>query len=185
MPGEEACYHLYHSGVVDNTGRHCVAIALSQAARAALLAWVPISSRLASARFKGTTVNLTVISVYASTLGADEETKFSFYDDLQASGGRNPAVYMLIVAGDRNAMPGPVGTATWHILDKLAVGTRLANGVHLVNFASANRLVGSSTRFPRPQRPLVTRFSIDGRTRNQIDHMLVRCRFLVRLPSRQ
>ncbi len=31
VPGEEACYHLYHSGVVDNTGRHGVAIALSEA----------------------------------------------------------------------------------------------------------------------------------------------------------
>ncbi len=64
VPGEEACYHLYHSGVVDNTGRHGVAIALSEAAQAALLAWVPISSRLASARLKGTTVNLTVIAAY-------------------------------------------------------------------------------------------------------------------------
>ncbi len=27
MPREEACYHLYHSGVVDNTGRRGVAIA--------------------------------------------------------------------------------------------------------------------------------------------------------------
>ncbi len=52
MPGEEACYHLYHSGVVDNTGRHGVAIALSGAAKAALLAWVPISPHLASARLK-------------------------------------------------------------------------------------------------------------------------------------
>ncbi len=83
VPGEEACYHLYHSGVVDNTGKHGVAIALSEAAQAALLAWVPISSRLASARLKGTTVNLTIIAVYASTLDAAEETKYSFYDDLQ------------------------------------------------------------------------------------------------------
>ncbi len=29
VPGEEACYHLYHSGVVDNTGRHGVTIAHS------------------------------------------------------------------------------------------------------------------------------------------------------------
>ncbi len=36
MSGEEACYHLYQSGVVDNTGRHGVAIALSEAAQAAL-----------------------------------------------------------------------------------------------------------------------------------------------------
>ncbi len=42
--------HLYHSGIVDNTGRHGVIIALSEAAQVALLAWVPISPRLASAR---------------------------------------------------------------------------------------------------------------------------------------
>ncbi len=50
MPGEKACYHLYHSGVIDNTGRYGVAIALSEAGRAALLAWVPIPPRLASVR---------------------------------------------------------------------------------------------------------------------------------------
>ncbi len=49
VPGEEACYHLYHSRVVENTGRHGVEIALSEAALAALLAWGPISPRLASA----------------------------------------------------------------------------------------------------------------------------------------
>ncbi len=31
VPGEEAPYHLYHSGVVDNTGRHGVTICLSDA----------------------------------------------------------------------------------------------------------------------------------------------------------
>ncbi len=60
VPGEEACYYLYHSGVVDNTGRFGVAITLSEAAQAALLACVPISCRLASARLKETTVNLAV-----------------------------------------------------------------------------------------------------------------------------
>ncbi len=49
VPDKEACYHLYHSGVVDNTGRHGVAIALSEAAQTALLTWALISSRLASA----------------------------------------------------------------------------------------------------------------------------------------
>ncbi len=60
VPGEETCYYLYHSGVVDNTGRYGVAISLSEAAQAAHLACVPNSSRLASARLKGTTVSLTV-----------------------------------------------------------------------------------------------------------------------------
>ncbi len=58
---------------------------------AALLAWVPISSRLASGRLKGTTVNLTVVAVYAPTLDAAEEAKDSFYDDLQHAVNRAPA----------------------------------------------------------------------------------------------
>ncbi len=84
---------------------------------------------------------------------------------------------MLIVAGDWNARPGPVDRATRHILGKFAVGTKCAYGDRLVNFASANRLVVASTRFQHPQRHLVTWFSKDGRTRNQINHMLVRSRW--------
>ncbi len=61
VSGEEACYHLYNSGVLDNTGRHGLEIALSEAAQAALLAWGPVYSRLASARLNGTTVNLITI----------------------------------------------------------------------------------------------------------------------------
>ncbi len=52
--------------------------------------------------------------------------KVNFYDDLQDAVGRVPAGDMLIVAGDWIARPGPVDTATWHILDKFAVGTRWA-----------------------------------------------------------
>ncbi len=74
VPGEEACYHLY----LDNTGKCGVAIALSEAVQAALSAWVPITSRLASARLKGTTMYLTVVAVYAPTLDAAEEVKDSF-----------------------------------------------------------------------------------------------------------
>ncbi len=121
-------------------------------------------------------MNLTVKAVYATTLDAAEETKYSCYDDLHDAAGRVPAGNMVIVAGDWNAWPSPVDAAIWHILDKLAVG-RWANGDHLVNFALANRLEGSSTRFQHPQRHLVTRFSNDGRTRNQIDHKLLRCRW--------
>ncbi len=93
-------------------------------------------------------------------------------NDLQDAVDRVPAGDMLIVAGDWNARPD-----TRHILGKFAVGTRCANGDCLVNFASANRLVVSSTRFQHPQRHLVTWSSNDGRTRNQTDHMLVRSRW--------
>ncbi len=95
---------------------------------------MPISSRLASAPLKGTTVNLTVVAVYAPTLDAAEETKDSFYDDLQDAVSRVPRGDMPRVAVDGNARPGPADTATQHILGKFAVGTRCANGDRLVNY---------------------------------------------------
>ncbi len=89
-----------------------MAIALSVATQAALLAWLQISSRLACARLRGTTVNLTFISAYDPTLDAVEETKYSFNDDLQDAVGGVPAGNMLIVVGVWNARPGPVDAAT-------------------------------------------------------------------------
>ncbi len=154
VPGGEVCYHLYHSGLVDISGRHGVAVALSEAAHAALLVVVPNSSRLACARFKGTTVNLTVVAVYDPTLDAAVEVKDSFYDDLQDAVDRVPAVDILIIAGDWNAKPGPADPTTRHILGKISVGTMCANGDCLVNFASAVRLFVSSTRFQHPERLL-------------------------------
>ncbi len=94
-----------------------------------------------------------------------ELRKCEIYNDLLDEVNR-----VLIVAGDWNARPGPVATATRHILRKFAVDTRCANGDSLVNFAFSNRLMVSSARFQHPQRHLVEN---DGRSRNQIDHMLV------------
>ncbi len=83
--------------------------------------WVPISTRLASAQLKGTTVNLNFVADYAPTLGAAEEAKDSFYGDLQDAVDRVSAGDMLIVAGDWNARPGPVDGPTRYILGKFAL----------------------------------------------------------------
>ncbi len=59
-------------GSVYHSGRRNVAIALSEATQPALLAWVPFSPRTASACLKGAIANLTVITVYALALNAEE-----------------------------------------------------------------------------------------------------------------
>ncbi len=92
-------------------------------------------------------MNLIILEVYAQAFDAAEETKDSFNDVLQGGVGRISTGDMLIVTGDSNAKPGPVATATRHILGKFGVGTMSANGDHLVTFASTNRLVVSSTCF--------------------------------------
>ncbi len=72
---EEAWYHLYRSGVVDNNGSHVVPIALSKATQTAHLVWETISPRLAHARLKGINLNITAVLIHAPTLDAEEEAK--------------------------------------------------------------------------------------------------------------
>ncbi len=176
VPGEETCHHLYHSSIVGSNGRHGVAITFSEAMQAALLDWVSISPRFASAHLKGATVNVSVVAVNAQTLNAVEEAKDYFYGDLQDAIDSAPSRGMPIVVGSWNTRPGLADMAARHILGKFAQGTRCPHGYHLMNFPSVNRLVVSSTHFQHrfSQRHLVTWFSNDGRTRKQIDHMLVR-----------
>ncbi len=59
--------------MVNNTGMHGLAIALSEAAQAALLALASISTRHSNARLMGTTVDFNFVKVYAPTLNTAEE----------------------------------------------------------------------------------------------------------------
>ncbi|CAI9726958.1 Hypothetical predicted protein [Octopus vulgaris] len=177
VPGEEFTYHLYHSGVTDNSGLHGVATALSPDAQAALLAWQPISHRLALVRLKGQISNVSVIAVYAPTLNADDADKMQFYADLQAAVDDVPSSDVPIVAGDWNARTGPADDTTRHILGRFALGARCDNGERLMSFKEANRLIVTNIRFQHPRHHLITWRSNDGRTANQIDYILVRSRW--------
>ncbi len=103
--------------------------------------------------------------------------KDGFYANLQDAVQDVPNSDILVVAGDWNARTGPVDESTRHILGRYALGERCANRDRLVNFAAANRLVVTNTRFEHPTRRLVTWYSNDQRTRNQIDYVLVRARW--------
>ncbi|CAE1312534.1 unnamed protein product [Acanthosepion pharaonis] len=130
VPEPDCVYHLYHSGVEDNSGLYRVAIALSSVARTALLAWEPVSNRLA--------------------MNAAEEDKDIFYRDPQAVVDRTPFTDLLVVAADWNARTGQEDEGTRHVLGRFALGTRCDNGDRLVNFAVANRLVVTKHSFPAP-----------------------------------
>ena len=154
-------------------------IALSPLAQAALLAWGPVSHRLATVHLKGAVVNVTVVSVYVPTLNAAEEDKDIFYRELQAVVDLTPSTDLLVVAWDRNARTGLADENTRHILGRFAHGTWCGNDDRLVNFAVANHLVVTNTRFQHPPRHLVTWRSNNGRTPNQSDYIIVRVPLVV------
>nr|VZH91242.1 unnamed protein product [Spirometra erinaceieuropaei] len=119
ISGVESRFTLYHSGARDSSGRHGVAIALSQQADLALLAWEPVNDRMAYVRLKGHFTNISIVSVYAPTSAAEQRDKEAFYSQLQALVGRLPRRDLLIVAGDWNGRTGPGDPTTSHPLGAL------------------------------------------------------------------
>ena len=178
VPGVDVDYWLYHSGPSDNSGLHGVGLALSHRAHDALVAWNPVSSRIIMARFRSKPFNLTVIGVYAPTSSHDSPVKDEFYQLLQTTVDNVPRRDILIVAGDWNARVGRQNEFTKSIVGKFTIGDRCDNGERLINFAASNHLVVSNTRFQHPKRHLLTWYSNDGRTAGQIDHILVRARWI-------
>ncbi|CAE1289567.1 unnamed protein product [Acanthosepion pharaonis] len=131
-------------------------------ANKALLAWKPVSPRLARVRLRGALFNISIIAVYAPTLDADEVTKDVFYDSLQTvMNGISPRDFV-VIAGDFNARTGTGDANNRHIVGPFAIGDRCSNGERLIDFAAANRLTVSSTRFQHLRRHLVTWYSNDG-----------------------
>nr|VZI04089.1 unnamed protein product [Spirometra erinaceieuropaei] len=141
IPGVESHFTLYHSGPRDSSGRHGVAIALSQQAELALLAWEPVNDRMAYVQLKGHFTNISIVAVYAPTSAAEQ----AFYSQLQALVERLPRRDLLIVAGDWNGRTGPGDPTTSHLLGRFGLGSRCENGERLLNFADRNRLLVTNT----------------------------------------
>nr|VZI35910.1 unnamed protein product [Spirometra erinaceieuropaei] len=177
IPGVESHFTLYHSGPRDSSGRHGVAIALSQQAELALLAWEPVNDRMAYVRLKGHFTNISIVAVSAPTSAAEQRDKEAFYSQLQALVERLPRRDLLIVAGDWNGRTGPGDPTTSHLLGRFGLGSRCENGERLLNFADRNRLLVTNTCFQHRKKHLLTWYSNDGRTASQIDYILVSSRF--------
>ncbi|BHF75672.1 hypothetical protein SprV_0501876800 [Sparganum proliferum] len=177
IPGVESHFTLYHSGPRDSSGQHGVAIALSQQADLALLAWEPVNDRMAYVRLKGHFTNISIVAVYAPTSAAEQRDKEAFCSQLQALVERLPRRDLLIVAGDWNGRTGPGDPTTSHLLGRFGLGSRCENGERLLNFADRNRLLVTNTCFQHRKKHLLTWYSNDGRTASQIDYILVSSRF--------
>nr|VZI21112.1 unnamed protein product [Spirometra erinaceieuropaei] len=177
IPGVESHFTLYHSGPRDSSGRHGVAIALSQQADLALLAWEPVNDRMAYVQLKGHFTNISIVAVYAPTSAAEQRDKEAFYSQLQALVERLPRRDLLIVAGDWDGRTGPGDPTTSHLLGRFGLGSRGENGERLLNFADRNRLLVTNTCFQHRKKHLLTWYSNDGRTASQTDYILVSSRF--------
>jgi hypothetical protein len=122
---------------------------------------------------RGRWCHVTVLNVHAPTEDKTDDVKDSFYKVLERVFGKFPKCHTTILLGDFNAKVGreeifkpTVGNESLHEISH-------DNGVRLVQFATSKSLRVKSTMFPNRNSHKYTWTSPDGKTHNQIDHILV------------
>jgi hypothetical protein len=98
--------------------------------------------------------------------------KESFYEELEDVFNKFPKYHMKILLGDFSAKVGrddifkPVGCESLHEIINY-------NGVGVVNFSASKSVIVKSTKFLHCNVHKFTWTSPDGKTHNQIDHILI------------
>ena len=161
------------SGRDDEIHREGVALMLTCKAARALMEWNPVNGRIITARFYSRFIKTTVIQVYAPTNDYSDEDKDAFYEQLQATWNKAPKHDVKIVMGDFNAKVGESNQGHEEHMGTHGLGVRNDNGRRLIEFCEENNLVISGTIFPHKMIHKATWTSPDGKTQNQIDHILI------------
>lgn len=132
-----------------------------------------INERMCVIRFRGRYRKITIVNAHAPTEEKEEDEKDKFYEVLEKIIEKIPIYDIKIVLGDFNAKVGRenmyknvTGGNSKHLVSN-------ENGVKLIQFAVENDMTIMSTFFNRKDIYKGTWISPDGRTVNQIDHMLI------------
>ena len=116
---------------------------------------------------------MTVIQPYAPINDAMDEQKNESYNQLQDTISDYTRNDLLVVMGDLNAKVRNNNTNRREVMRKFGIGIMNDSGERLCDFCSANGFVITGTNFPHKNIHKLTWGSPDGRTVNQIDHVLV------------
>ena len=170
-------WEIIYSGTDNNRREKTVGLMLSQKAARSLLSYECISDRLMIARFNCKHTKLTIVVCYAPTNSETRQNdiadKDNFYNQLDDTVSAIPKHDMQIIIGDFNAQLGN-DSDTWKpALGKHAEGELNNNGIRLLSFCMAYKLVVGSSLFPHKRIHKMTWNSPDGRTVTQIDHTII------------
>ena len=132
-----------------------------------------ISDRMCCLRLKGRFQKITLINVHAPTEKTDIEVKEEFYETLDKEYGKIKKYDLKIVLGDLNAKIGQeelfrptIGKYSKHEVTN-------NNGQILIDFAREKDMIIKSTYFQKKEIHKGTWIAPDGKTVNQIDHVLI------------
>jgi hypothetical protein len=140
---------------------------------ARVIDFTAVNGRICVLRVRGKHFNTSIINVHAPHNGRPDKEKDDFYSLLEKTYNERPKHDIRIVIGDLNAQVGreeefrpTIGKFSMHPESN-------ENGLRLINFAAAHKLVISSTVFRRKEIHKATWVSPDTRTKTQIDHLLI------------
>jgi hypothetical protein len=99
--------------------------------------------------------------------------KDRFYEELEQAFVKFPKYHMKILLGDFNAKVGIEDIFKPTIWNESLHEISNGNGVRVINFATSKNSIVKSMMFPYRNIHKFTLTSPDGKTHNQIDHILI------------
>jgi len=111
--------------------------------------------------------------VHARDEEKSDESKDSFYEELEQVFDHFPKYHIKMLLRDFNAKVGGENIFKPTIGQESLHQNSNDNGVRIVNFATSKNLVVKSMMFPHQNVHKYTWTSPDGKTHNQIDHVLI------------
>ena len=159
----------------EQPGHSGVGVYLAGATARSLMGYNPISDGVLVVRLHARPTNITIIQVYAPTSAAMDEEVDHFYEVVQEALDDTPATDFLVLLDDFNAKIGEgMDDGEEATIGRFGLGSQNERGEHLISFATDNELTVCNTLFEQHKRQLYTWTSPDGKTRNQIDYILIR-----------
>jgi Reverse transcriptase (RNA-dependent DNA polymerase) len=117
---------------------------------------------------------LAIVQVYAPTSTADDKEMDAFYDDLQKAQTEFSTCTWQITIGDMNSKIGLRNVGEEDFMGQHGYGMRNERGDRMIRFARSNELYIANTIFKKRTAKRWTWKSPDGKTKNEIDFVLVK-----------
>ena len=170
-------YLFLNSGAHNGSGDHGVGFMIGCCAQKVLLAWDPVSPRIARLRLRSRLPNISNITVHTPTRVATDADKDSFHSDLEITIQKCPKRDFLILADDWNSCVGSRNPNVRDIVGPFIYGRRCSNGDRLLQFTRSHSLFIPNTMFQHKTSQRTTWRSNDGSTASQINHILIHQRW--------